>query len=194
MNSNQSPYHGGVDLYVLGALSGEERREIEAALARGEISPDEFEAALRSMLILYEEVAESMPSPRRALKESIMAAIVAEEQYPKSEPSKIIVRAVEGRWRESGLPGIRIKLLFLDRNRDRKTYLARIDPGSTYPDHRHGGVEECLLLEGDLHIDDQVLGPGDFFLALPETIHRNAYTEAGCMIYVSSSLHDELFV
>jgi hypothetical protein len=180
---------GLLELFAVGALSAVERTRVESELAAGAIPGHDLDSVYEGVIEVWEEVAAGMPAPRRSLRAATISMIQAEES---PAPTKIVVRSDEGRWRPSGLPGIMIKLLFVDRERSRKIYLARIEPGSTYPDHRHSGVEELLLLEGDLQVDGIELAPGDFLLALPESIHRNSFTASGCLLYASAALDDEI--
>jgi anti-sigma factor ChrR (cupin superfamily) len=64
------------------------------------------------------------------------------------------------------------------------TYMMRMQPGATTIEHEHGGMEEFLILEGDLvDSDGTVFGPGDFVSYEPGTTH-NSRTEGGCLIAV----------
>ena len=63
-------------------------------------------------------------------------------------------------------------------------YLMRMSPGATTIAHRHPGMEEFLVLEGELIDDDgAVFGPGDFVSYEAGTYH-NSRTETGCLIAV----------
>ena len=68
----------------------------------------------------------------------------------------------------------------------------RMAPGTSYPSHVHDGAEECYVLEGDLHVGDVVLGPGDFQRATPGSHHVEQRTDGGCLLLVNSSLSDEM--
>ena len=64
------------------------------------------------------------------------------------------------------------------------TYAMRMDPGAVTIAHDHPGMEEFLILEGDLiDSDGTVFGPGDFVSYEPGT-HHNSRTENGCLIAV----------
>jgi anti-sigma factor ChrR (cupin superfamily) len=63
-------------------------------------------------------------------------------------------------------------------------YLMRMQPGAVTIPHRHSGMEEFLMLEGELIEDDgATFGPGDFVSYDPGTWH-NSRTETGCLIAV----------
>jgi anti-sigma factor ChrR (cupin superfamily) len=64
------------------------------------------------------------------------------------------------------------------------TYVMRMQPGSRTIEHVHAGMEEFLILEGELIDEDgAVFGPGDFVSYEPGTRH-DSRTETGCLIAV----------
>jgi anti-sigma factor ChrR (cupin superfamily) len=63
-------------------------------------------------------------------------------------------------------------------------YAMRMQPGAVTISHEHTGMEEFLILDGDLVDDDGTrFGPGDFVSYEPGTTH-NSRTENGCLIAV----------
>lgn len=97
----------------------------------------------------------------------------------------------EPEW-EQAAPGITCKLLSTDKEGDRVSMLVRLEPGVSYPPHRHAGVEELYLLEGELWIEDRKLYPGDFNRAEPGTSDQRVYSETGCMCLLITSPSDQL--
>lgn len=97
----------------------------------------------------------------------------------------------EPEWEEAA-PGIRCKLLSTDTEGDRVSMLVRLAPGVAYPPHRHAGVEELYLLEGELWIEDRKLYPGDYNRAEPGTSDQRVYSETGCMCLLITSPSDQL--
>jgi anti-sigma factor ChrR (cupin superfamily) len=64
------------------------------------------------------------------------------------------------------------------------TYVMRMQPGAVTIEHEHAGMEEFLVLEGELVDDDgTVFGAGDFVSYRPGTRHSSR-TEAGCLLAV----------
>jgi hypothetical protein len=61
--------------------------------------------------------------------------------------------------------------------------LHRLAPGSALPVHRHRGDEECLLLEGEVFVDDRLLRAGDYQVAPAGTLPRSITTDAGALLY-----------
>jgi anti-sigma factor ChrR (cupin superfamily) len=82
---------------------------------------------------------------------------------------------------EDVAPGISCKLLATDAERDRVSMLVRLAPGTAYPPHRHAGVEELFLLDGELWIEDRKLHPGDYNRAEPGTADQRVWSQTGCM-------------
>lgn len=91
------------------------------------------------------------------------------------------------------LPGITARTLHRDDDAGYATVLVRMQPGAHYPAHRHGGDEECYVLEGDLQVgDDLQMRAGDYQMAARNSIHPVQRTAHGCLLLLRSSLHDEL--
>ena len=89
-------------------------------------------------------------------------------------------------------PGITVQLLATDAERDRVSMLVRLSPGVDYPPHRHAGVEELHLLDGELMIDEKKLYPGDYARALPGTADNRVWSETGCTCVLVASPKDVL--
>lgn len=111
----------------------------------------------------------------------------------ESQPGVLTVRAErEELWEPTQRPGIRVKRLHADAAARRVTMLIRMEPGSSYPAHRHAGDEECMVLEGSLHVGTNVLRQGDYQIAKQGSDHVVQSTETGCLLLISSSMDDEL--
>jgi anti-sigma factor ChrR (cupin superfamily) len=113
-----------------------------------------------------------------------------------SEPGAQPVRPAPSRWAESewteAAPGISCKLLSTDTVANRVSMLVRLAPGTEYPPHRHAGVEELHLLQGELMIGDRKLYPGDYNRAEAGTTDYRVWSETGCTCVLLTSLHDVL--
>jgi len=105
----------------------------------------------------------------------------------------IIARAEMINWQSQRVPGCWIKPLLVEQQGKIATSLVRMDPGTHFPAHRHGGPEEVFLLEGDLVVEGQKLKPGDYCRAETGTIHSESYTESGCLFFLKASQLDENF-
>lgn len=97
----------------------------------------------------------------------------------------------EPEWQEAA-PGISCKLLATDTERDRVSMLVRLGPGVDYPPHRHAGVEELHLLEGELVVDEKTLYPGDYIRAEAGSADARVWSGTGCTCVLITSPSDEL--
>jgi quercetin dioxygenase-like cupin family protein len=100
--------------------------------------------------------------------------------------------AGEGRFEPTSMPGVEARRLSIDAERDRVTMLVRMAPGTSWPAHVHGGPEECLVISGDLRIGALHMRGGDFQRAEPGSTHVVQSTDEGCVLLITSSLHDEI--
>ena len=91
---------------------------------------------------------------------------------------------------EAGWPtfadGLRRRVLWQRQGQAAMLYLA--DPGALVPIHTHGHDEECLMVQGELFLDDVLLQPGDYQLAPAGTGHRITETDTGVVIYAHGDL------
>lgn len=99
-------------------------------------------------------------------------------------------------WEPTADPKIRFRRLHTDEQHDRITMLVQMDAGAGYPPHIHAAAEECFVLQGDLHVgegsDQLVMQAGDYQRAEAGTRHPRQWTERGCVLFLISSLRDEL--
>jgi anti-sigma factor ChrR (cupin superfamily) len=104
----------------------------------------------------------------------------------------VIVRGGDSDWQPSSILGVRVRRLFVDPAADRVTMLVQMDAGANYPAHRHSGVEECYVLEGDLYGPNFEMKAGDYQRLEGGSIHGIQGTRSGCLVFIISSMHDEL--
>lgn len=183
-------------LYALGALPPEEARIFEEHLAEGC-------ATCAEELREYESVAAELAltatpaAPPAGARERLLARVSEEkggrDGGAESAPSRfkgasdfLVVRAAEGEWVETADPGVFVKLLFVDKERDTVTTLVRLDPGASIPAHRHLGVEQCLVVEGVMRSGETILRAGDFNCAMKGSIHEEIYAEQGALLLIVS--------
>lgn len=57
--------------------------------------------------------------------------------------------------------------------------LVRFAPGASVPDHSHAVNEDCLMLEGEMHLGDILLQPGDYQLAQAGGGHVGECSDVG---------------
>jgi len=85
-------------------------------------------------------------------------------------------------WMPHAVPGIKMKVLALNKQRGYATLLLDVAPGTRFPSHHHGGAEECYVVSGSLFTCGRRLGPGDFVHADADTDHGELWTEEGCQV------------
>jgi len=190
---------GSAALYALGALEGEEARAFEAHLGEGcEACASElrgFESVVGSLGLAAPD-AEPPIASRARLLERLAAGDSSEskdsgrDDAKPSEPRSLcgegflVVRAGEGQWLPTGDAGVSFKLLYTDRERGTFTTLVRMDAGASIPAHRHLGVEQCLVIEGDLRAGDVSMSAGDFNCSLPGSVHEEIATTGGALFLI----------
>ena len=166
-----------------GALDADEQRELHARIAALPLPMRRDIARLYdSMLAIAADAAPQQPSP--AVRQRVLAAVRAPAQYT--------IPADEGQWADSGLPGIRVKVLAVDRQRGLVTLLLRGDPGARYPAHRHSAPEECYVIRGSVTIGGRVLHAGDFHHADADSDHGDISTADGAEVLLVGALDDYL--
>jgi anti-sigma factor ChrR (cupin superfamily) len=124
-------------------------------------------------------------SLRARLAQRIAAETGGEAVLPATPPW------TEAPWEEVA-PGIAVKLLAVDADKDVVSMLVRLAPGGEYPPHTHAGTEELHLLEGELWIDDRKLYPGDYNRAEAGTGDARVWSETGCTCVLITSSRDLL--
>jgi quercetin dioxygenase-like cupin family protein len=129
---------------------------------------------------------------RSRLLERVRSGPQVWKQWGSSDVSDLlVVRKHDGEWQKVK-EGVYSKPLFVDIDHDRVTMLIRMDPGASYVPHRHGGPEQCFVLEGDIREGDDVFHPGDFQCAAKDSVHGVQTTESGCLLLIVSSLRDKI--
>jgi quercetin dioxygenase-like cupin family protein len=69
------------------------------------------------------------------------------------------------------------------------SYLLKMQPGAILPAHHHPVDEECLVLEGELSIGEElVLHPGDFHLALKDLPHADIASRTGALLFLRGAI------
>lgn len=185
---------GRAALYALGALEGDEAREFEEHLAAGcaacAAELREFEAVAGDLGLAAPEA-----EPPAGVRSRLLALVSEEGDGPSLSkdlaPGFLVVRAGEGRWRPTDDAGVSFKLLFSDRERGTITTLVRMEPGSRIRSHRHLGVEQCLVLEGDVRSGSVGMTAGDFNCSMPGSVHEELASDGGALLLIVSPEHYE---
>ncbi len=171
--------------YILNLLEDSDQQQLEAALVQ---SP-ELETELVQLRDILSQLAYSVtpldPSP--TLKDRLLERINTESS-PTNAP--VIIRYADLEWLPHPAAGVKVAILHTNLSRRELTALFQGDPGAYYPQHRHAGPEDIYTLEGDLIINDVILGPGDYIRSLPQSYHPHA-TATGCICLAHSCIDDE---
>lgn len=206
---------GQAALYALGALDEDEARAFEEHLAAGceacaaelrefqcvaadlalAAPPAEPPTQVRSRLLTLvaegeDVVEESRPTSvevSQKLNEAAHGvASSSDGQQPNIPEGFVVVRAGEGEWRATADPGVSFKLLFVDREHATVTTIVRMEPGSRIRSHRHLGLEQCLVLEGDVSSGPVEMSAGDFNCSMPGSVHDELTTRGGALLLIVS--------
>jgi len=66
--------------------------------------------------------------------------------------------------------------------------LYRAAPGAAVPRHGHRHDEECLMLEGELFLDDLLLRRGDYQIAPAGTAHGAVLAETDVLLFAHGDI------
>ena len=133
-----------------------------------------FDAA--TLVALATSIEPVAPSPE--VKARLMARLAESSELPDGF---VLSRSDDG-WFTHPLPGIRMKVLAINRPGDAATLLIDAAPGARFPPHHHHGDEECYVIRGDVNTLGRRLGPGDFLHADAGTDHGELSTETGALV------------
>ena len=168
---------------AIGALDPDERLDLQARLAG--LTPEE-RSEVAGLYDVTTTVALSVPSsePPAHVRERLLATI--------RKPTRYTVSAADAAWIETGVPGIRARILAVDKQRSLVTLVLRAEPGAVYPSHRHHGPEECFVISGSVVIDGRVLRAGDFHHADADSDHGEIITTEGAEVLLVGAVEDYL--
>ena len=129
------------------------------------------------------------PAPRPIVKTRVMARIL--ERAPA--PAGFALRFDrDDDWLPHPVPGIRMKILSVNRRNGYATLLLDVKPGTRFPAHHHDGDEECYVISGSVFTLGRRLGPGDFVHADAGTDHAELWTEEGARVLLVVPAEDNM--
>lgn len=149
----------------------------EFLVMRGSAVVDGERLGLRDFLLL--------PAGATPVLSSTDGAHVFVREADGDGVERTLVRDQEAGWPEFA-PGIRRRVLWAGGGQAALLY--RADPGASVPQHSHGHDEECLMVQGELFLDDVLLQQGDYQLAPAGTGHRVTETDTGVILYAHGDL------
>jgi quercetin dioxygenase-like cupin family protein len=197
-------------LYALNVLSESDRRWIEDQIAADEDLA--MELAELEAVVAKIPYGTSQLTPAPSLKNRLFAKI-GQELPPAPSPEStatefpgLIARLLERgttalintgeiryseiHWKPHPVLGVTVARFHVDLVKREVVGLLKAEPGMVYPLHKHAGVEELFMLQGDLVIGDRVYGSGDYIRSQPNSSHAPK-SHTGCMFFFRTSMDDE---
>ncbi len=138
----------------------------------------QLDGQLLGSLDYYREPA--IAEPLR-LQSAHGARLLLRESVPApGDARRASLPAHRSRWEQLSAGIARRQLAWMG---SKRISLQRLAPGSGLPAHHHSQDEECLLLEGEMFVEDRLLRVGDYQLAPAGTWHRRVSSEGGALLY-----------
>jgi anti-sigma factor ChrR (cupin superfamily) len=124
------------------------------------------------------------PTSSMAIKARLMQRIGAPSHAPEEADGKVVSIMRGDAW-VSLSKKIQVKVLHDDGHT--LSWLLRLLPGGRLPQHDHAdGLEECLVLEGQLRINGDMFGAGDYQIAHPGSVHCEVASDTGALVFLKS--------
>jgi len=178
-------------LYALETLDDTDCRLLEDAIAQGanlatELA--EFESAVTA-------IAYSTPPVPMAgdLKQRLFQRITTEIPPISTSILALKEQAANVSWEPYPIPGVMVGTLHIDAEKREVSCFVRSVGNIRFPKHQHADFEEIVVIEGDLVIDGQVYESGERIYSQPHTVHQPE-TQGGCLLFLKTSLDDEILV
>ena len=168
---------------AVGALSPEEQRELAVKLAA--LSPEARTAVagLYDTVMAVATAAEPLTPPAHVRARLLAAA---------RTPGRYTLRHDADDWFDTPYPGIRGRVLAVDRTAGLATLFLRAEAGAVYPSHQHHAAEECYVVRGSIVIDNRTLQAGDFHHADADSTHGEITTADGADVLIVGAIEDDL--
>lgn len=145
----------------------------------------------------YEDVVQELsaaikPTEQDQVDANKLRARVMErvDESVASQSGLVTVRSdSDALWVDLG-PDSKKKTLRIDEENGTELCLLRMQAGTGVGRHHHDVDELCLVLEGDLTIDDIEMTVGDFHFAPKGSWHQNVGTKNGALILLQIPLYE----
>jgi anti-sigma factor ChrR (cupin superfamily) len=128
------------------------------------------------------------PEPIDAAVQARVKARLLKRVAQDSAARHLTVVPEAGHWKALA-GGLSIKVLH--RQGDVMSYLVRMAPGSALPAHRHPVDEECVVLEGAVHIAGQRVAAGGFHLGRQDVLHDVIESAEGALLFLRGAVPEE---
>lgn len=119
-------------------------------------------------------------APRPEVRERLMVQVRADVTTPPA--GFVFSMASRDQWLPHPVPGIRMRVLAMNRASGYATLLLDVSPGTRFPAHHHTGAEECYVLSGTVYTLGRRMDAGDFLHADAGTDHGELWTDVGCQV------------
>ena len=169
-------------LYALGALPHDQVAAFEERLRTSPALRSELEALREAAAELA--LAPAPVAPRPEVRERLLARIRSDASAaaaPPAMPDLLFALATDGAWLPF-CPGIEQRELA--RTAEGASYLLRVAPGATIPDHAHPRVEHSYVLSGSIEVEGVLCHAGDYHRAAIGTAHAAFFSLEGCVMLV----------
>lgn len=124
------------------------------------------------------------PTSAMAIRAKLMQRIGAPSPAPTETDGKVVSIMRGDAW-VSLSKKIQVKVLHDDGHT--LSWLLKLWPGGRLPQHDHAdGLEECLVLEGQLRINGDMFGTGDYQIAHPGSVHYEVASDTGALVFLKS--------
>jgi anti-sigma factor ChrR (cupin superfamily) len=159
-------------------------------------SPEDREAFDASLLALAADIPPV--DPPAYVRESLLGRLgTAPRRHPTLEQNRKaagLLPEVQFAFREeavfqySHLTGVTARMLHLDPTTKRFSAVVKLEPGSRIPPHHHDGLEECLVLDGELIVGGVRMRAGDHQWAEAGSDHGEQWTDVGATLLLSGPM------
>jgi anti-sigma factor ChrR (cupin superfamily) len=146
---------------------------------------DSWIGILAQSLRTPDEAVLSLPASQ-AIKSRLMQRIAADSAAHTNAAASVQVVSIrrDDAWVSLGKK-IQVKILHDDGTT--LSWLLKLLPGGRLPQHDHNdGLEECMILEGQLRINGEPFVCGDYQIARPGSVHFEVASDQGALVFLKS--------
>lgn len=176
---------------ALGTISAEDEQRLcahlEGCIPCRQALP-EFRAAGVAMAV--SNAVEAPP----ALRDRLMHSLKEQQSgaFVELGPGVRIAYVGNLAWERTAIAGVARKLISRDKEAGTYTSLVHMARGTSYPPHRHAGIEQLFMLSGTLSLAGRTIGRGDFCIARTGTVHSEIQALDDSEFLVMASQYDEI--
>ncbi len=124
------------------------------------------------------------PQASVAIKSRLMQRIAGQNISAPAGSAQVVSIMRDDAWVSLGKK-IQVKILHDDGTT--LSWLLKLLPGGRLPQHDHNdGLEECMILEGQLRINGEPFGCGDYQIAHPGSVHFEVASDQGALVFLKS--------